>query len=275
MIAVDIIGAAVLGDGLNGWPATAAVLAGEARYHAESARLPPPPILAPNERRRAGASVRLALAVAQEAAAASGLPPETLRSVFATANGDGATVHAILETLGGADRQVSPTQFHNSVHNAAAGYWSIGVGSTQPATCLGCHDGTAAAGLLAAASEVCAEEQPVLLCVYDIPLPEPLNTARPTAGTFGSGLVLAPPGFPSARPMARLGICWQPTTCRPGPAVSVPELDKLAQTNPAGRLLHLLEALARRRQDRLALPLMDGHLDIMFAPCSTVQPSSV
>ena len=63
------------------------------------------------------------------AAEASGLPYTTLRPVFASGNGDGITVGAILEMLTKPDGFVSPTQFHNSVHNAAAGYWSIGTGS--------------------------------------------------------------------------------------------------------------------------------------------------
>ncbi|MBS0641450.1 MAG: beta-ketoacyl synthase chain length factor [Proteobacteria bacterium] len=271
MIAVDIIAVSVRGDGLDGWPSAAPILAGAAPYVAAPARLPPPAILPPNERRRAGASVRLALAVAQEAAEASGLPPAALRSVFATGNGDGATVHTILETLAGPDRQVSPTQFHNSVHNAAAGYWSIGAGSMQPATCLGCHDGTAAAGLLAAASEACAEQQPVLLCVYDLPLPEPLNTARPSAGIFGAGLVLAPAGGTAA--VARLQIGWEETPAPPDRVALFREINGLAQSNPAGRLLRLLQALAMRQPDRLALPLLDGHLDVVVQPCSTAPPS--
>ncbi len=58
---------------------------------------------------------------------------------------------------------MSPTQFHNSVHNAAAGYWSIAHGSRQPATCLGAHDWTWAAALLKAVAEVAATGAPVLL----------------------------------------------------------------------------------------------------------------
>ncbi len=104
--------------------------------------LPPPAILSATERRRTGPVARLALAVATEAAAASGLPPPSLRPVFGSGNGDAITVGAILDALSRPDGFVSPTQFHNSVHNAAAGYWSIGTGSGRPATCLGCHDWT-------------------------------------------------------------------------------------------------------------------------------------
>jgi hypothetical protein len=271
MIELFVTGIAVRGDGLDGWAASRPILAGEAPYLPEPARLPPPAILAANERRRTSPVTRLALAVAQEAADSSGLPPGALRCVFATSNGDGATVHAILETLAGPDRHVSPTQFHNSVHNAAAGYWSIGAGSAQPATCLGCHDATAAAALMAAAAEAQVEHQPVLLCVYDLPLPAPLNAARATAGIFGAGLVLAPE---PAGALARLRIDWRAEPAPPDREAPRHDLGGLAHTNPAARILRLLETLACRQADRLALALIDGHIDVSVQPCSTAPPSS-
>jgi hypothetical protein len=271
MITLFVAGVAVRGDGLDGWEAARPVLTGEAPYIPAAARLPPPAILAPNERRRAGPVTRLALAVASEAAESSGLPSASLRSVFASSNGDGATIHAILQTLAEPDAPVSPTQFHNSVHNAAAGYWSIGAGSAQPATCLGCHDSTVGAALLAAAAEARVEQQPVLLCVYDVPLPEPLNAARPTARVFGAGLVLSPADRPGC--LARIRIGW--VAGEPPPGSEAPHVDpgSLSRTNPAARILRLLEALATRQADRLAIGLLDGYVDVSVEPCSTAPAS--
>ena len=116
--------------------------------------------------------------------------PRSLRSVFGSSNGDAVVVHDILEALTSADRPVSPTQFHNSVHNAAAGCWTIATGSHQPATSLGCHDHTLAASLLKAVAEAQVEQAPVLLCVYDVPPPAPLAAKRPTEGSFRVGFVL-------------------------------------------------------------------------------------
>ena len=144
----------------------------------------------------------------------AGLPPGAVRSVFGTSNGDGPVIHAILETLAGPDPQVSPTQFHNSVHNVAAGYWSIGAGSQEPAACLGCHDFTFAAALLKAAAEAAAERAPVLLCVYDAPLPLSAGRGASDRGRFRRG-VRAGAGCGSR---ARAG----PAKCRLRPA-SAPE----------------------------------------------------
>ena len=192
---VSVVGVGVLGPGLAGWAASRAVLAGEAAWQPGEVVLPPPAILPATERRRAGPVARLALAVASEAAEASGLPPGSLRPVFGSGNGDSITVSAILDALAQPDGFVSPTQFHNSVHNAAAGYWSIGTGSGRPATCLGCHDWTFAASLMKAVAECAAEREPVLLCVYDVPMPAPLDAKRPTDCVFGAAFVLAPEGL--------------------------------------------------------------------------------
>ena len=196
-----MLGVSVWGPGLEGWAAARAVLAGAAPYVVRESVVPAPAMLPATERRRAGPVVRLALAVAAEAAAASGVAPGLLRPVFGSSNGDGVVVGSILDALArGApgERVVSPTQFHNSVHNAAAGYWSIAHGSRMPATCLGAHDSTWAASLLTAMVEVGVEVgaggEPVLLVCYDHPLPAPLDALRPTAFALGVGLVLGGAG---------------------------------------------------------------------------------
>ncbi|MGH8255204.1 MAG: beta-ketoacyl synthase chain length factor, partial [Steroidobacteraceae bacterium] len=112
MIEVFVIGVGLHGPGLAGWEASRGVLAGHEPFAGEPPPLPSPAILAPNERRRASTVVRLALAVADEAAGMAGLPPGGMNGVFASANGDGALVHTILETLAEPAGQVSPTQFH-------------------------------------------------------------------------------------------------------------------------------------------------------------------
>ena len=157
----SVLGVSVWGPGLEGWAVAEPVLRGVAEPGPGGTPLPPPAILPANERRRTGPVVRLALAVAAEAVERAGLDPAALRSVFGSANGDGPVVGGILDALsaGGAGegRLVSPTQFSNSVHNGAAGYWSIatgGPGLCRSATCLGAGDSTWAAALLTAAMEV-------------------------------------------------------------------------------------------------------------------------
>ena len=286
MIRAAIHGVGVWGPGLAGWDQARAVLTGAVPWQADHAAPPMPPLLAPAERRRAGAAIRLALTVAAEASAAAGLAPGAIAGVFATSNGDGAVLGALLETLASAAPFVSPTQFHNSVHNAAAGYWSIATRSHAPVTCLSGHDGSFAAGLLRAVAEVCSVGSPVLLVAYDLPMPEPLRALRGTTAAFGTALVLAPV---SARPVApQGGICGPigPALAEIGLAfVAAPAIPRLASprrsglqdlatANPAARSLRLLEALAAGRAEQVSLALFDGRVDLEVRPCSTPDASA-
>lgn len=264
-MSVVIAGVSVFGPGLPGWTAARPVLRGSDDYVATEAPLPPPTLLSPNERRRAGLATRLALFAAQQASDMAGVTPGSIPSVFATSNGDGAVVHTILEALA-AHQAVSPTQFHNSVHNAAAGYWSIGTGSQQPTTCIAAHDATAAAALLKAVAEVQAESRPLLLCVYEVPLPAPLDVKHPTEGSFGVGLVLAPAGTPGG--MARMAVRYNGKAAAPDVLPRSPDLHRLARGNAAARLLRLLETLAREDTDTFSMALLDGRVEVRVEPCS-------
>jgi hypothetical protein len=273
MIEIFVIGVGVRAPGLDGWAAARPVLTGQAALLGEPLRLPPLALLAPNERRRAGLVVRLALAVAYEAIQMAGLAAGEMNSVFASANGDGPVVHAILETLAGADRHVSPTQFHNSVHNAPAGYWSIATGATRAASCLGCHDAIAAAGLLRAGAEAQVEDRPVLLSIYDVPFPDPLARLRPTGCSFGAALVLTPRQHPAA--VAKLRLAWWETAVRAASTTRLRPLRGLHSGNAAAGLLPLLEALAGGVSADIALPLLDGQVVVDVQPCLTSPASAI
>jgi hypothetical protein len=273
MIALAVDGIALFAPGLDGWEASLPILSGEQPYQPAPLAFPAPALLAPNERRRTSLSVRLALATAAAAASASGVPAASLASIFATSAGDGQVIHGILSALASAERQVSPTQFHNSVHNAAAGYWSIGTGSTQPSLSIGAYDQTFAAGLIEAAAQIAARPEPLLLCVYDVPFPPPLAAARVIAESFAVALVLSPAATRAGQPRLTLSLAARNGRDRPS-APATPGLVPLHDGNPAARALPLLEAIARGRQTRLALPYLDDTmLGIDVTPCSTAPPS--
>ncbi|MBC9205526.1 beta-ketoacyl synthase chain length factor [Roseomonas aerophila] len=256
-VTCHIGGLALLGPGLPGWAASQAVLLGEQPWQDAPIVVPPPAMLAPTERRRTSLVVRLALAASTEAAEASGLAPDTLETVFASSNGDGAVVGAILETLATPGGEVSPTQFHNSVHNAAAGYWGIGAHSTQPSISIGCHLDSFPLGLLHAA----ARQVPVLFCAYDAPLPNPLAELQPTEFPFAMACVVTPE--PTAATRARLTLRY----CVGEAAPAASPWQVLERGNPAARALPLLAALAAGRPAQLTLPLLDGaRLEIEVTP---------
>lgn len=187
-----IDGVGVLGPGIADWAQAQAVLRGEAAYTPAPTVLPAPAILPPAERRRASRVIKASLAVGLEAAQAAGQDVAQLPNVFASSGGDGHNCHSLCELLAGDDRQVSPTRFHNSVHNAASGYWAIATGATPPAQVLAAHDASFAAGLLEALVQVQTWGQSVLLVAADSEYPEPLHAKRPIADTSGLALVLSP-----------------------------------------------------------------------------------
>lgn len=262
---VWIDGIAVLGPGLPGWEASLPVLAGEAAWRAADFTPPPPTLLPATERRRTSPAVRLALAAATEAVQASSRPPEDLATVFASSNGDGAVVGAILDALEQPAVAISPTQFHNSVHNAAAGYWAIAVGSTRPSVSLGGHDRVFAIGLMQAVAQVVATRAPVLFCAYDAPLLPPLAAKRRTDVSFATALVLAPAPTGTSQASLSLAYVAEPAV---GESEAAGPLAALQTMNPVARALPLLCALAARRRTRIAFSLGDdARLDVEVTPC--------
>ena len=257
---VGLRGLAVLGPGLPGWAASAPILAGESPWQSADHVPPAPALLPATERRRTSPSVRLALAAATEAVQASGIPPEELASVFASSNGDGTVIGTILDALQEPLVQISPTQFHNSVHNAAAGYWGIAVGSTRPSVSLGGHDRVFATGLLHAAMLATATREPVLFCAYDAPLPAPLARKRRTEVPFATAMVLAP-----GHGERTLSLRFVAEACGAEPSLDGP-LAALIPRNPVARALPLLAAIAAGRAAAFSWSLTeDSRLEVAVA----------
>lgn len=258
MIAVAVDGIGLLGPGLPGWAGSRAVLAGEARYAPTDMPRPVADLLPPAERRRCGETARLALAVGVEALAPAGIAPADVASVFTSSSGNGEVVHQICESLATPERDVSPTRFHNSVHNAPAGYWSIATGARGPSTSLCAHESSFAAGLLEAAAQAATERARVLLVAYDLPHPFPLSAVAPVGAPFGVALLLSL--RPTAATLATLALGLAPAA--PESVLADAGLEALRRGNSAAQALPLLAALARPAPARLALRYLDGTLSV-------------
>ena len=176
--------------GVPSWDAARALVRGGA-LDGGAPRRPSPDLLPPNERRRAPDSVAVALEVALAACTASDRDPAALPSVFASTHGDLGITDYICATLAGDARSLSPTRFHNSVHNAAAGYWTIGTGCHAPATAISSFDATFAQGLVEALVQLDAGAEAALLVAYDAPSPGPLAAVSRSEGLLGGALVLS------------------------------------------------------------------------------------
>ena len=262
----------ILAPGLAGWIASREILAGEQSYAAEPLPATIATLLPANERRRTTATVKLALHVAQEAMAQVALTPgpspggrgessltpgpspggrggSPVYTVFASSGGDSEVLDKICTALTLPDRPVSPTQFHHSVHNTPAGYWSIATGCTQPSLSLSAYDSSFSAGLLEAAALAWAEAVRVLLIAYDLPLPFPLSERRRIVAPFAVALLLNPLATERGQAALRLTLTGSEPTDRLGDA----GLERLRAGNPAARSLPLLCAIARRESGRVVL----------------------
>jgi hypothetical protein len=145
-------------------------------------------------------------------------------------------------TLAQAPAELSPIRFHNSVHNAPVGYWTIATGCHAPSTAVAAQRASFGTGLLEAVSQVLAEQRPVLLVCSDTAGSGPLGEVTGCRQPFGCALVLAP---------------------EPG-AATIASLQMSLTTTPA--LSPLPEPLAGWREanaSAAALPLLallvDGH----------------
>ena len=180
-------------------------------------------------------SVAVALEVALAACRAADRDPATLPSVFASTHGDLAITDYMCETLATDPTAVSPTKFHNSVHNAAAGYWTIGAGCTEAATAISAFDGTFAQGLLEAMLQLASGSEAVLLVAYDTAATGLLGTVTHSEGLLGAALVLSRGG---AGPRLSLDLRDGDDAPATGP------LAALAARNAMAQMLPLFDALA-------------------------------
>jgi hypothetical protein len=263
MLTAYIEGIGLLGPGLNNWPDSRAVICGRQAYQAAKTVLPLPALLPAAERRRSGAIVRLTLATGLEAITAAGLNAATLPSVFSASGGDGENCHAICEMLASDDRQISPTRFHNSVHNAAAGYWSIATGAMSASTVLGAFDACFGAGLLETLTQVVVDDTRVVCLACDTGYPEPLRGARPIPDAFGMALVLAPQR--SAKALTKISVSL---TNADADQLADGTLERLRTTIPAARGLPLLRGIALGGDHLVVLDYLDSaRLAVAITAC--------
>lgn len=248
-IAIESIG--VLAPGLIGWPEASGILRGAVPYRDGPLPKLVPGWLAPRERRRATSTIALALRVAEEAIGA----PERARgmpAVFACSGGDTDVIDSICTTLLEPERPVSPGQFHNSVHNAPAGYWSIAIGDSASTVSLSAFDASFVAGLLEACGLLADGAAAVALVAYDVPPPPAIWPSRPLTAPFAVALVLRAGTARGARWRLRV------TRERSEDVLDDPGLERLRTGNPAARALPLLRALALGRPAEVVLPYLPG-----------------
>jgi hypothetical protein len=241
MMRIWLSGIGISAAGVPDWDSARGIIVGERKFEPAEYSYRAPELLSGAERRRSPASVKLALDVAEQARAMANIPGADMAGVFASMTGDGPIITRSMVTLGDDPHYLSPTDFHNSVHNAAVGYWAIATGSRHGATSLTAAEDSFAAALLKGAMQALSGAIPVLLCVYDVPFETPLDVQVGVPVPFGTALVLH--GKSPGASLASLDLALQEGETMP----SRPQRDfwsELFVTNPAARVIPIAEKIA-------------------------------
>lgn len=234
--------------GLADWNTAAQALREDRVPEPGNAR-PSATILPPNERRRAPDPVLLACDVGAQACTMAVRTPSELPCVFASAHGDIAITDDLCTTLAHEPLELSPTRFHNSVHNAAAGYWTIAAHCHAASSAITAWHGSFAAGLLEAAIQSHTEQTPVLFAAYDNALRGPLVDFIPGSVSFGVALIVNAQS--TAQSVAELHLRHVAQSAQP--TESPQPWTTLAHATPMAMSLPLFIALARKQQTHVAL----------------------
>lgn len=253
MNAAYVHGVGLAAPGLPDWPRAQAVLRGESPYCPEP--LPPfrTALLPPNESRRVGAAVNLAFRVAEQACDAG--QAASLATVFASSAADTSIADRNCTALTAPARAVSPTSFHNSVHNAAAGYWSIATGSRAPANSLSGGQDSFLVALCDAWAMLAMESNPVLLVCFDAVGNGMLQQAwSDIHDSFALALLLSPQAPGALAQLSRPELTSAPVT-----PMADPTLERFRGCNPAAHGLPLLGALARPGAHRVVVESGQGN----------------
>ena len=211
---------------------------------AETSPAPKPSIIPANERRRAPLPVKMAVEVSSQALDASGLASPDVACVFGSGLGDTEITDYMCRAVNTESRQLSPTKFHNSVHNAAAGYWTISTHCMKSANSIAAFHETAGLCLMEAASQCIAHNEPVLITLFDTKAHSVYREIFDCESDFAAAILICPENMiTETPPIASLTL--QTTVSNiPLPELINGELNHLYQTNPAAKILALLEPLA-------------------------------
>jgi hypothetical protein len=250
MITVYVESLAVVGPGLVDWNQAAAVLRDLSTYVPTKVVLDGAAAMTANERRRTTPLIRLALQVVEQLSTHSSFDLSSALSVFATSWGDPQVMDNVMCALTLPGLPVSPVQFHNIVHNTAAGYWSIGSGARGLSTSLTAANTTVAAGLIEAFVCLSDSDAPLLLVCYDHPLPASWDKFHHIETPFAAAMALTTTPTERCRCAMSLELIPQ----QPETRMAQPGLEALRLGNPAARALPLLQAIATGASGRVILP---------------------
>jgi hypothetical protein len=238
MPSLDLAGIGIWGEPFADWEQFCAVVRGEA---VDAATRPQAELIAARDRRRAPQFVKMAVEVMDQACRMADIDRSTVATVFGSSLGDVQVTDYMCRTVATDPRSLSPTRFHNSVHNACTGYWSIATGSNTPANAVSAHDHSPAIALLEGAVQAIEESIPVVVAFQEIAAPPTFEPIFPARQPLAVALLLMPENV-CERPLGTLSLTLDHD--RPANASAATPLIAGLAGNFAASILDLLRAVA-------------------------------
>lgn len=195
-------------------------------------------------RRRTSEATRIAISAATRACRDAGSTLD-MPGVFVSAIGEAATTEKLCQSITQCAFPLSPTLFHNSVHNTAAGYWSIAAKSMAPMQAMSALNGCVTLGLLEAWTQIVCGAERVLLVCYDESTP---RDWPPGFDWQPSAMALVLEAASARHPSLRVPLHADRTA-------SADCLTRFAQHNPIADALPLVAHLQRGQPGRYVIAL--------------------
>ncbi len=272
----QLYGVGAWGPSFSNWPDLSSRILNltNSEYDSElTPKAPKPEIIPANERRRSPLAVKIAVETSWQAIQDADIPASNLACVFGSGLGDTEITDYMCRVLATESKQLSPTKFHNSVHNAAAGYWTISTQSTKAANSIAAYHNTAGLALLEGMSQCVFDNEPVLITLFDTKAHSVYQDIFDCTMPFSAALVIAPEGYArhSKTEGSVMGTLSATVTTgkKDRPSFKDDLLETLYMQNPAAKSLDLLQLISlsqmadTEKQQSTSLPLSDEtHLAI-------------
>ncbi|MEE9421709.1 MAG: beta-ketoacyl synthase chain length factor [Gammaproteobacteria bacterium] len=117
-------------------------------------------------RRRTSEATRIAVSAATRACSNAATDHE-LPAVFVSLSGEIQVTDKLCQAIAKNEYPLSPTQFHNSVHNTASSYWSMATNNQFPMMAMSALEDGFALGLLESWCQLQTGAEKILLVVYE------------------------------------------------------------------------------------------------------------
>ena len=194
-------------------------------------------------RRRSSLPSRLAINAALNACKIAGVEASETPALFASVGGEMVITDQLCLELTKPVVHISPTQFHNSVHNTAAAYWSIITGCQQASTAMAAGEQTIAMALVEAWGQLATQGGDLLLVCYEERWPEYLDPGYGQHDIAFAMLLSAEANHHS------IGQCSRPRIVEQTTHVEA-ELTSLINADPTLALTPLFQALTIQGEDQ-------------------------